>query len=215
MRDTMIPFSKGISGIVLCLGLFPALLSLFFQGIAQFGGTVGLPVVVTFTELRFNFLKLEALAHVSGSGSNIFLSLTLVIVSGGLAFVFRNTVAFIFFSFHFVLAVLCAILDGLLFVPLADKYLLVERAAMFSFAIVLFSQLAFLAFQSTSVRGTLRLVLSIFVSSAAFVVGCFALGFVLQRSDGTLLIFVTYIVMSYGIFGLHVASLTLLMDPSD
>lgn len=211
----MIAVSKGFCGIALCLGLFPALLSLFFHGIAQVGGAAGLPEVVTFAELRFNFMKLEGLSQVNGPGSNNFLSLALVILSGGLAFVFRNTVAFIFFSFHFVLAVLCALLDGLFFVPLADKYLLVERAAMFSFAIVLFSQLAFLAFQSTSIRGTLRLVLSIFVSSAAFVVGCFALGFVLQRSDGTLLIFVTYIVMSYGIFGLHVASLTLLMDPGE
>ena len=211
----MISVSKGVSGIVLCLGLFPAFLSFFFHGIAEIGGAAGLPEVVTFTELRFNFLRLDSLAQSDGPTSNVVLSGALVVVSGGLAFLFRNTVAFIFFAFHFILAFLCALLDGFLFVPLADKYLLVERAALFSFAIVLFSQLAFLAFQPASIRGTLRLVLSIFVSSAAFVIGCFALGFVLQRSDGTLLIFVTYIVMSYGIFGLHVASLTLLMDTAD
>lgn len=99
-----------------------------------------------------------------------------------------------------------------MFTPLPEKFLLIERASAFSFMIVLLSQLAFLSFQKFSMFGMLKLVVSILTSALAFVFGSVVLAIMAQVVDGALLMFLTYVILSYGIFGMHVVSLTLLVD---
>ena len=205
-------WSRTVTGLILCLGLFPAFLEILFSSISELNTHFDLGQIVTFSNLSIQVVDLKS---ERAAGPHSSLAWSLVLIAGGLTFVFRDTVAFVFFVFHLALTFFCAILDTLVFVALPDKNLLVERAVTFSLFVVLLSQVAFLSFHNPSVVGTIRLILSIFISSLAFVTGCILLGFLAQTSDGTLLVFLTYIILSYGVFGLHIASLTLVMNSPD
>lgn len=204
----------GVS-VALCVVLYPLFLVMVFTGVNQILTLNGLSAVFSLEDFRFQVLASHWPQFTQTGAPNPKMSLALVGLTAFLAFAFRSNVAFIFFLFHFALATLSSFLDSFYFAPLPDRFLLVGRAATFSFVIVFLSQLAFLAFHTPTVAGTIRLVWSVFLSSVAIALGCSVLGYLAMVCDGTLLIFVTYIILSYGVFGLHVACLTLLLhDPA-
>ncbi len=205
----MLTWPRAGTGIILCLALFPVIFELLLSALGDFLISIHLTQIVDFTNFK---ITIEVIEKENASGSNMRLSWALVFIASGLTLFFRKSVACIFFLFHLALALLSAILGIIPFSPLVDKYLLVERAVNFSFVIILLSQIAFLSFSNPSLFSTIRLIFSILISSLALVIGSTLLGIFTQTSDGPLLILLTYIILSYGVFGIHLISLTVLMQ---
>lgn len=199
-----------VGGTVLCLSLFPAFLILFFSFFQNFSGAMDFPALIVLNGLNFEF---KSAASVEARPEDSYwLYFAVVAASGVMLVLAQKSVAFVFLAFHFALSILCVSLNLLVFTPLPEKNLLIEKAVWFSFLIVLLSQLAFISFHKGSVESVMRLIASIFLSSIAFTIGCIVLALVAHITDGALLMFLTYIILSYGIFGMHVISLVLLVD---
>lgn len=196
--------------LVLCVLVFPISVSIGFTWTTDY-----FPLQLWVPSLGWSGVKLFSLAIAQSPGPNPSFGGIILVVFAGLAWLTRDGVAFVFFATHLVLAFVAVSLDLVGHIALDDRTLLVEQAALFSLIVIALSQVAFLMFLSRSPGAIFRLFASVVVSATAYVVGVFVLCGVAQVADGALLVFAAYLILSYGVFGMHVMSLTFLLGKAE
>lgn len=169
-----------------------------------------IPVTIVFDTYKM-ILASDVLPAVTSESRYLLLVFSVAGI-GGLLFFCRRSIAFVFLLFNTTALLICIILDFIAYKDV-DAWGQVASGAFNFFLIVIYISVCFFSlFLKLSLRNIVNLCIcgafSLFcLFFAVIVLSVFSMGF-----SGATLIFLFYAVLAYGVFGLHIWSLSWLLQ---
>ncbi len=195
--------------IAACLVLTILLTLLIFWLPAVIGAMARAGIALRFSGLGLS-VSYADLPHVAGRLPWVGLALVATFAAG--SWVSRDTLAFPFFAIHLGLALLGVLVDLLFDAPVGERGVVIQRALTTAYVFLLASLAFFASIARPGLRGAVLMLLSTVVSAVAFVLGTMALAVIGAGTTETTLMFVTYLVIAYGIVLQHVAGVSLALS---